>query len=460
MAVAIVVFLGVEGALFYSLIKFRARKGAVAGPDPRQHAPGDRLDRRRRADPRDPGDSHVRQARRDPQPAELRRQRPQAGRRRRRRDGPTNGKALNICVNGQQYIWRYTYTQDCKNAPLDAPFSYEEMVAPVDTTVTLTINAQDVAHSWWIPKLGGKFDAVPGYTNYTWFKIPGKLAGKTFTRPVRRAVRPQPREHDRPRAGRHARAVRAVHPGPQDRAEGRQRRRGRVPQDSSRHSRGRPNPMAARTTEQVLTPAPQVNAQRRRGAAHRLDVLGDHDRPQADRDHVHGPDLRLLHAGRGRGAAHAPAAQPGGQHPPGPRDVQRAVHDARDDDDLPVRRPVHGRLGQLLRAAHDRRPRHGLPAAERALVLAAGRGRASSSTRRCSSPARGGLDVLLAAVLDGLLAQQRRRRVDLPDPPHRHLLAASARSTSTRRSRTCARQAWAGAACRCSSGRSSPTRSC
>ncbi len=43
---------------------------------------------------------------------------------------------------------------------------------PLDTTVTLEIRAQDVAHSWWIPKLGGKFDAVPGYTNYTWFKIP------------------------------------------------------------------------------------------------------------------------------------------------------------------------------------------------------------------------------------------------------------------------------------------------
>ena len=25
-------------------------------------------------------------------------------------------------------------------------------------------------HSWWIPSLGGKVDAVPGYTTYTWFK--------------------------------------------------------------------------------------------------------------------------------------------------------------------------------------------------------------------------------------------------------------------------------------------------
>jgi cytochrome c oxidase subunit II len=93
---------------------------------------------------------------------------------------PPNGRSLNIQVNGQQYIWRYTYpdgdTNDLNNA-----FSYQEMVVPVDTTVTLEIRAQDVAHSWWIPKLGGKFDAIPGYTNYTWFKIPGRLAGKVFT---------------------------------------------------------------------------------------------------------------------------------------------------------------------------------------------------------------------------------------------------------------------------------------
>ena len=63
---------------------------------------------------------------------------------------------------------------------LNNPFSYEEMVVPVDTTVTLDINAQDVAHSWWIPKLGGKHDAIPGYTNHDWFKIPASMAGQTF----------------------------------------------------------------------------------------------------------------------------------------------------------------------------------------------------------------------------------------------------------------------------------------
>jgi len=85
---------------------------------------------------------------------------------------PPNGKSLNICVNGQQYLWRFTYAQSCKATRLDSPYAYHEMVVPTDTTVTLDIVSQDVAHSWWIPKLGGKFDAVPGYHNYTWFKIP------------------------------------------------------------------------------------------------------------------------------------------------------------------------------------------------------------------------------------------------------------------------------------------------
>ena len=37
------------------------------------------------------------------------------------------------------------------------------MVVPTDTTVMLKITASDVIHSWWIPKLGGKADAVPGH---------------------------------------------------------------------------------------------------------------------------------------------------------------------------------------------------------------------------------------------------------------------------------------------------------
>ncbi|HEV2295937.1 MAG TPA: cytochrome c oxidase subunit II, partial [Tepidisphaeraceae bacterium] len=92
---------------------------------------------------------------------------------------PESGKALKVLVNGQQYVWRYTYPDDDDNL-LNNAFSYEELVLPVETTVTLAIRAQDVVHSWWIPELGGKWDAVPGHTNYTWVKIPRKWAGRTF----------------------------------------------------------------------------------------------------------------------------------------------------------------------------------------------------------------------------------------------------------------------------------------
>ncbi|HEX8768766.1 MAG TPA: cytochrome c oxidase subunit II, partial [Jatrophihabitans sp.] len=68
-----------------------------------------------------------------------------------------------------QFLWRFTYPDGDRN-PLNNVFSYEEMVVPVNTTVTLDIESQDVAHSWWIPKLGGKMDALPGYTNHAWFK--------------------------------------------------------------------------------------------------------------------------------------------------------------------------------------------------------------------------------------------------------------------------------------------------
>jgi cytochrome c oxidase subunit 2 len=44
------------------------------------------------------------------------------------------------------------------------------MVVPLGMTVVLEITADDVAHSWWIPGLGGKQDALPGYVNKTWFK--------------------------------------------------------------------------------------------------------------------------------------------------------------------------------------------------------------------------------------------------------------------------------------------------
>src|SRR5215213_1679929 len=89
---------------------------------------------------------------------------------------PPKGATLNITVDGQQYVWRYQYpAQGDKSV-----FAYEEMVVPVGMTVILRITSDDVAHSWWIPALGGKMDAVPGYVNKTWFQAttPGIYRGQ------------------------------------------------------------------------------------------------------------------------------------------------------------------------------------------------------------------------------------------------------------------------------------------
>lgn len=185
LGVAVVVFVGVEGALFYCLWKFKAKKGAVAAQihgNTRLEIgwtvgaavilvvlagftfaalPGIR-------NPQNTGPNGYQTANGVLTAGVTKRL-------------PPNGKSLNIEVNGQQYVWRFTYPDKTPNTTLDNPFSYEELVVPVDTAITLDIRAQDVAHSWWIPKLGGKFDAIPGYTNHTWFKIPAKLAGQSFT---------------------------------------------------------------------------------------------------------------------------------------------------------------------------------------------------------------------------------------------------------------------------------------
>jgi cytochrome c oxidase subunit 2 len=184
----VVVFLGVEGALIYSLFKFRARKGAVPAQirgntrleigwtvgaavilviiaivtfiqlDDIRTAPTSDQTAGLQLQPQNvPGDTGT--------PDD--------------RAFPKDGRTLRVKVNGQQYVWRYTYPDGDDNT-LNNAFDYETLVVPTDTTVTLEITAQDVAHSWWIPALGGKFDAIPGHTNYTWLKVPGKLAGTTF----------------------------------------------------------------------------------------------------------------------------------------------------------------------------------------------------------------------------------------------------------------------------------------
>jgi cytochrome c oxidase subunit II len=82
------------------------------------------------------------------------------------------GGPLEIHVVGRQFYWQFTYP--------NAAVSIEELHVPAHRVVSVDINSTDVVHSWWIPQLGGKFDAIPGRTNHTWFKAerPGTYAGQ------------------------------------------------------------------------------------------------------------------------------------------------------------------------------------------------------------------------------------------------------------------------------------------
>jgi cytochrome c oxidase subunit II len=69
-----------------------------------------------------------------------------------------------VNVTGQQWWWEYEYpVQDCGSVSIAEPIvTSGELVLPVGVHVLLRITSNDVIHSYWIPKLNGKRDAVPG----------------------------------------------------------------------------------------------------------------------------------------------------------------------------------------------------------------------------------------------------------------------------------------------------------
>ena len=131
--------------------------------------------------------------------------------------------------------------------------------------------------------------------------------------------------------------------------------------------------------------------------------LGRHGRPQADRDPLHRHEPRVLPGRRGDGAADPDAARDARHGFRRPRRLQPALHDARHDDDLPRRRPDLRRLRELPHPADDRRRGHGLPAAERALLLAVPLrwNRAARKLLRRGGRGEYGLDRLSAPVRRG-----------------------------------------------------------
>ena len=76
----------------------------------------------------------------------------------------TDDTELVINVTGQQWWWEYDYpTGKCGDVEITEPIvTSGELVLPIDTPVLLRITSRDVIHSFWIPRLNGKRDAVPG----------------------------------------------------------------------------------------------------------------------------------------------------------------------------------------------------------------------------------------------------------------------------------------------------------
>jgi cytochrome c oxidase subunit 2 len=72
------------------------------------------------------------------------------------------GESMTVRVRAEQFYWQFEYPE--------GQISIDSMVVPVSEVVRLEVTTPDVAHSWWIPRLGGKIDAIPGRTNTTWFK--------------------------------------------------------------------------------------------------------------------------------------------------------------------------------------------------------------------------------------------------------------------------------------------------
>jgi len=108
----------------------------------------------------------------------------------------TSKPEMTVEIRGYQWLWEYKYHgQDLKfvsklkrdsdetrrlgsgkdpkaveNYLLDVD---RPLVLPADTKIRFVISADDVIHSWWVPVLGWKQDAIPGYVNEQWTKIPG-----------------------------------------------------------------------------------------------------------------------------------------------------------------------------------------------------------------------------------------------------------------------------------------------
>ncbi len=109
----------------------------------------------------------------------------------------TSAPDMTVKVTGYQWKWGYDYINDGfgfvsnLSTPLSQIVGAEKqgtnyllevdnpLVVPVGKKVRILLTANDVIHAWWVPALGVKQDAVPGFVRDTWFRAdrPGVYRG-------------------------------------------------------------------------------------------------------------------------------------------------------------------------------------------------------------------------------------------------------------------------------------------
>jgi cytochrome c oxidase subunit 2 len=77
-------------------------------------------------------------------------------------NAPAAGDPVNITVEGHQFYWQFDYPNGAR--------SIGTLHVPEGQVVNLKVISSDVIHSWWIPALGGKIQAIPGRVNRLWFR--------------------------------------------------------------------------------------------------------------------------------------------------------------------------------------------------------------------------------------------------------------------------------------------------
>ncbi len=110
----------------------------------------------------------------------------------------TRDSDMSIQVTGYQWKWKYDYLDEdisffsALTTPREQIQGAEEkgenyllevdnpIVVPINKKIRFLITSNDVIHSWWVPDLGWKQDAVPGFINDAWteLKEPGTYRGK------------------------------------------------------------------------------------------------------------------------------------------------------------------------------------------------------------------------------------------------------------------------------------------